>query len=214
MKNGIFLLILCAQLLYSVNCHGEFFYDVGKALTSIESLCVKDELEAALKEKCGNEKQLTHLWLISADQIFTSHLKDYEEYCRFYGMEFFISRPSSFEKEKTSDSDISAKNVKIYIPSGPHCILIQEYMVKKTIIPQIVLKRVVMLNKTPIVLEKKEFSGCTIQSFSRVFFVDKEEVAFTFSYLSSSDSYAFFENDGAQVGDITVEINPITGYAE
>ncbi|MDR2766144.1 MAG: hypothetical protein LBB63_01625 [Holosporaceae bacterium] len=158
-------------------------------------------------EESGGEKQLAYVWLISADSIFKSNMKGYEEYSRFYGMEFSMSRVSLFDGEKTSDSAVSAKNVKIYIPTGTHCAMIQSRMAKKVVIPKISMKRIATLAERTETLEEKEFSQCIIHSFSRAFSDNREEISFTFSCLSFSDSYTSIKNDGTNGGKAAVKVD-------
>ncbi|MDR3186946.1 MAG: hypothetical protein LBT63_00740 [Holosporaceae bacterium] len=153
------------------------------------------------------KESLRHVWLISADSIFKSELKGFEKYAKISGMELFMSRISLFDGEKTSDSAVSAKNTKIYMLSGVHSAIIQGRMAKKVVIPKISMKKLASLSGSLEVIEEKEFSKCIIHSFSQIFSPDREEIAFTFSCSSFSDSYTEIKKDGVKGGNAAVKID-------
>jgi hypothetical protein len=74
-------------------------------------------------------------------------------------------------------------------------------MAKNIIIPKIIVKKISSLMGNIEILETKEFSQCVIQSFS----IRGEIVSFSFRYLSYSDSYVDFGEDGAKQGNVATE---------
>lgn len=145
-------------------------------------------------------------WLISADKIFESKIKDYKDYARFFYMEFEISRFSLFDGKKSSDSAVCAKDVRIYLPPSRFCAVIQGNLASGKEISKIILKKVEMKSGKLEAIEEKEFTKCIIQSFER-----KEEMAsFTFRYTGYSDTYQDFDSDGKKSGKAATKIDLTT----
>ena len=145
-------------------------------------------------------------WLISADKIFSSNIKDFTEFSRFFGMEFGIRRSSIYNEGKHGDSYVCGEEVKIYISPGRHCAILQSRLADKAPIKKIIVKKVASLNQEITVLEEKEYQNCSIQSFER----KGENVAFTFRYTAFSDSYTDFKKDGTKLGTSATSIDLVT----
>jgi hypothetical protein len=160
---------------------------------------------AALKKKSPS-----YNWYISADQIFRSNTEGLEKFSKFFGMEFRISRFSLFDGEKSFDSAVSAKNVKIYMGAGGHCAMIQGRLTKGIVIPKIIIKKTAVLMGKTEILETKEFSKCVIQSFLLI----GEVVSFSFRYSSYADSYTDFNEDGTVRGTTASKIDLIKWEVE
>ena len=142
-------------------------------------------------------------WYISADKIFACNVKGFEQYCKFYDLEFRIVRSSLFDKVKVADSAVMAEDVKIHMGPGRHCAMLQGRMAKGVVIPKITLKKTQYISGEIEVLETKEFSQCVIQSFER----KGELVTFAFRYTSFSDSYTDFKEDGTKLGNAATKID-------
>jgi hypothetical protein len=148
-------------------------------------------------------QQGQYQWLISADKIFSSEWEDFEDYLRFFDLDFSIYKFSMSAEGKASDSSICAETVKIYIPNGSHCAVIQSHLAQGKEIEKIILKKVsVKLNDTAI-LEEKEFSKCFVQTFAR----KRERAVFSFRYSSYKDTYTDFKADGTKKGTAGVSID-------
>ncbi|MCR5224694.1 MAG: hypothetical protein K6C34_01295 [Alphaproteobacteria bacterium] len=165
-------------------------------------------------------------WFISADKIFASNVEGFKDYSKFYEMEFRVARSSLFDfnrrkdnsdvdwelrmekdgwfnKTKVSDSAIVADDVKIYMAPGRHCAMLQGRMAKGVVIPKITIKKTQYISGEIAVLETKEFLKCVIQSFER----KGELVTFTFRYITFSDSYTDFKEDGTKLGNAAAKID-------
>jgi hypothetical protein len=156
-----------------------------------------------LPEKSLNKDSLSYDWYISADQIFSSDVDGFENFSKFFGMEFQISRFSLLDNSKVSDTAVLARDVKIDIGSGSHCAMIQGRLAKGVVIPKIIIKKVTSLMKKLESIETKEFFQCVIQSFA----VIGENILFTFRYSSYSDTYTDFSEDGTNLGTAATKID-------
>ena len=165
-------------------------------------------------------------WYISADKIFASNVKGFEDYCKFYDLEFRIARASQFDfsrrkddsnvdwelsmekegwfnKAKVTDSAVVAEDVKIHMGPGRHCAMLQGRMAKGVVIPKITLKKTQYISGEIAVLETKEFLKCVVQSFER----KGELVTFSFRYVTISDSYTDYKEDGTKLGNAAAKID-------
>lgn len=160
-------------------------------------------------EECLDDKSIINKnsqqfnWLISADKIFSSNIENFQDYSKFLGLEFRINRFSLFDKVKVTDSAVNASDVKIYITPGRHCAMLQGRMSKGVVIPKITLKKTKSIEGKLEVLESKEFSKCTIQSFERL----GEIVIFSFRYTSYSDTYTDFKDNGVKIGTAATNVD-------
>jgi hypothetical protein len=153
----------------------------------------------------GTDGKSKYEWFISADKIFSCEVEEFKEFSRFYGMEFEIYKFSTPEGEKTYDTSVCAKNVKVYIPNGSHCANIQNCLAQGKAIETITLRKVATISNKKQILEEKKFSNCFLQAFKR-----KEEVAsFLFRYSSYKDEYTDFEEDGTKKGTAAVSVDLI-----
>jgi hypothetical protein len=150
-----------------------------------------------------NEGSANYNWYISADKIFGSDVEELEDFSKIFGIEFHISRFSLFDGAKSSDSAVSARDVKIYMGSGIHCAMIQGRLAKGIVISKITIKKATSLKGKFEILETKEFSQCVIQSFSIV----GDTISFSFRYSSYSDSYSSFDLDGTSKGKAATKID-------
>jgi len=170
-------------------------------VVELENLSLsKDESSQILLDK---EETSSFDWIISADKIFSSSMEGFTDFAKFFNMEFHVSRFSLFDGSKSSDSAVSARDVKIYIGSGRHCAMLQGRMAKGVVIPKITIKKVTRLMGEIATLEVKEFEQCLIQSFSVIGKVS----AFSFRYSSYSDSYTDFKEDGTKLGTAATQID-------
>lgn len=158
--------------------------------------------ESSFDEQIARLKH-AHDWLISADKIFASNIKGFEDYSKFFGLKYRISKFSLFDKTKVSDSAVNAENVEIYIAPGRHCAMLQGRLAKCTIIPKITLKKVQNISGELTVLDEKEFSQCVIQSYQE----ELEIITFTFKYTSFSDAYTDHKEDGVKLGTAATKID-------
>jgi hypothetical protein len=142
-------------------------------------------------------------WMISADKIFSSEDEGLEEYTNFFKMEFCISRVSVLDGAKSSDSIIMAQDVKVYLPSGSHCAMIQSRLANGQEIAKITLKKLFPILGKFESLEEIEFSKCIVQSFER----QGEMAAFTFRYTSYKDTFHRFKSDGSKKGTAATSID-------
>jgi hypothetical protein len=144
-------------------------------------------------------------WFISADKIFGDDVEGLKDFTRFFKMEFCISRFSLFDGKKSTDSAVLAQDVKIHLPSGKHCAMIQSRLAKGTEISKITIMKTTSLTGKILTLEEKTFSKCVIQSFSYV----GEVVSFSFRYSSYSDSYTDYNEDTSKKGTAASQIDLI-----
>ena len=142
-------------------------------------------------------------WYISVDKIFSSDTEGLENFAKFYGVKFQISKISSQNRNGNLNSAVALQEVKIYIGSGSHCAMIQGRMAKSVMIPKIVIKKVSLLMGKIDILVEMEFSNCVIQSFSIV----GEVVFFTFCYMSCYYSYTEFNEDGTERGSVADQVD-------
>jgi hypothetical protein len=151
-----------------------------------------------------NKGSVKYGWFISSDKTFSSGVEGFEDFSPIAGMEFSISRFSLFDGTKSSDSAVSAQDVKIYMGSGMHCVFLQVFLSKGKILPSITVIKTIELNGKVQIMEKKEFSECVLQSFS----LQGEQVSFSFRYASYSDTYTMFDpDDGTSLGSGAVKVN-------
>ena len=154
-------------------------------------------------DKSNKNEETEHWWLISADKIFESTMDGYKEFARFFSMEFEISRFALFDGQKSSDSSVCAKDVKIYLPPSRFCAALQSNLASGKEISKIILKKVGFMNQKLDTIEEKEFTKCVIQTFER-----KQEIAsFTFRYAGYSDTYQDFKRDGTKSGKAATKID-------
>jgi len=147
-------------------------------------------------------------WIISADSIFSSEINKYDTYARFYYMEFFINKFSQYDGQEMSNSAICGHDVKIFLPPSTSCAMILGHLSKE--IEKISIKKITLLGGEVQVLEEKEFSKCSIQSFER----KGEMAAFTFRYVNILDSYHDFQPDGVKRGTTSTTIDLSTWEVE
>ncbi|MDR1561392.1 MAG: hypothetical protein LBS23_03495 [Holosporaceae bacterium] len=178
-------------------------------MISLSPFFSQNETDSTIRGIDNNELP-PYMWFISADSIFKSNVTEFKDYARIFGIEFCISRFSLFDGSKSSDSAVTAEDVKVYISSGIHSPMIQGRMAKGVIIPKITIKKVASLSGKLETLENKEFSKCVIQSFSRI----GEQIAFTFRYSSYSDSYTDIQVDGTKGGTAATKIDLVTWEIE
>lgn len=147
-----------------------------------------------------------YYWFISANKIFSSNIPELKEFSRFYSMEFGIKRASIFNEGKSSDSYICGEEVKIYMPSGRHCAVLQSRLADKSPISKIAIKKAGYAGGELVFLEDKEFKNCSVQSFE----VKGDVVAFTFRYTGYSDTYTDYKEDGTKLGTSATDVDLIT----
>jgi hypothetical protein len=157
-----------------------------------------------------NSRNHGQFWVISADKIFSSNLDGLKEFARFYDIDFAVSRFSLFDGAKSSDSAVCAKDVKIYMPPGRSCAMVQGYLANGKEIAKIIIKKVIPLEKKLETLEEKEFSKCIVQSFER----RGDVAAFSFRYSSYSDAYTDFKEDNTKLGTSATKVNLATWEIE
>ncbi len=161
---------------------------------------------SAIHDNIGYIPSSEFLWLISADKIFESTIEGFEEYAKFYSMDFCITRFSLFDGVKSSDSAVCAKDVTIKLPPTRFCAMIQGNLASGKEISKIILKKVTLISGALEAVEEKEFTKCIIQSFER-----KEEVSsFNFRYTAYSDSYQDYKPDGTKLGKAATKIDLTT----
>ncbi|MDR2157829.1 MAG: hypothetical protein LBO02_00740 [Holosporaceae bacterium] len=150
-----------------------------------------------------NQNVSAYEWYISADKIFHSDVDGLEDFAKFFGMEFHISKFSLFDGIKSSDSAVLARDVKIFIGPGSHCAMIQGRLAKGVAIPKIIVKKTAVLIDKIEALETKEFFQCILQSFSTV----GETNSFSFRYASYADNYTDFNEEGKKLGTVATKID-------
>ena len=144
-----------------------------------------------------------HVWLISADKIFSSEIENYTNFAKLYHIEYFIYKSFLYDQTKTAESSVYAREVHINMQSGVHCAMLEGRMAKSVIIPQITIQKVRFLNKKITILEKKEFKQCVINAFG----LKDDLIGFSFRYTSISDSYSKFKPNGTQGGSAAAQID-------
>ncbi|MDR1333610.1 MAG: hypothetical protein LBJ71_00115 [Holosporaceae bacterium] len=150
-----------------------------------------------------SNKESSYNWYVSADKIFKSNVEGFTDFARILWIEFHVSRFSLFDGTKSSDTAVAAKDVKVYMISGPHCAMIQGRLAKGVVIPKITINKTAVLMGKIEIFEKKEFSQCVIQSFS----VAGDVVSFSFRYSSYSDTYTDFDETGTNKGTAATQID-------
>ena len=148
-------------------------------------------------------------WFISADKIFSSQVEQYEDYGKFHYMELLINKFSMHDDAKSTDSAVCGHDVKIFLPPSRSCAMILGNLASGKEISKIFIKKTALLYNAINVLEEKEFSKCTIQSFER----KGEIAAFSFRYVSYFDSYQDFKA-GAKLGKSATKIDLATWEIE
>ncbi|MDR1335104.1 MAG: hypothetical protein LBJ19_02425 [Holosporaceae bacterium] len=150
-----------------------------------------------------DQQQSQYQWLISADKIFSSELEGFEEYSRFFDLDFHIYKFSMSAEGKASDTSICAENVRIHIPNGSHCAVIQSNLANGKEISKIIIKKISFKLNDIATLEEKEFSNCFVQTFSR----KGEKAIFSFRYSSYKDTYTDYKSDGTKKGTAGVSVD-------
>lgn len=141
-------------------------------------------------------------WIISADDIFSSKFEGFEKYAELYHIEYFMYRSLLYDQTQTAESSIFAKEVRINMPSGIHCAMLEMRLAKAQKINEIIIKKVGLLNKKNTVFEDKKFKNCTINTFG----VKNEIVEFSFIYTSVHDTYSKFLQ-GSKSGSAAAKID-------
>jgi hypothetical protein len=163
--------------------------------------------QQAQQEQQGQQGQQSHQcqyqWLISADKIFSSEWEGFEDYARFFDLDFYIYRFCMSSEGKVADRNLCAENIKIYIPNGSHCAVIQSHLAQGKEISKITIKKVSSILDNTVILEEKEFSKCFVQTFFR----KGESAVFSFRYSSYSDTYTDFKPDGTKKGTAGVSVD-------
>ncbi|GHT97868.1 hypothetical protein FACS1894126_2690 [Alphaproteobacteria bacterium] len=157
-----------------------------------------------------NARNHGQFWLISADKIFSSEIEGLKEFARFWDIDFAVTRFSLFDGAKSSDSAVCAKDVKIYMPPGRSCAMLQGYLANGKEISKITIKKVKPISGKFEALEEKEFSKCIVQSFER----RGDMAAFGFRYSSYSDSYTDFKEDNSKLGTSATKVDLATWEIE
>ncbi|MDR3155503.1 MAG: hypothetical protein LBT90_00145 [Holosporaceae bacterium] len=185
---------------------GEFDSDLFGIFHGWQQDTTQQNNQGQRQDQCNQQnQQCQYQWLISADKIFSSEWEGFEEYARFFDLDFHIYKFSMSTDGKASDTSICAENIKVCIPNGSHCAVIQSHLAQGKEISKIILKKVsFMLDKT-VTMEEKEFSKCFVQTFSR----KGEKAIFSFRYSSYKDTYTDFKADGTKKGTAGVSVDLI-----
>ncbi|GHT91785.1 hypothetical protein FACS1894122_04710 [Alphaproteobacteria bacterium] len=162
---------------------------------------------AKYDDKARNHGQF---WVISADKIFSSDIDGLKEFAMFWDIDFAVTRFSLFDGAKSSDSAVCAKDVRIYMPPGRSCAMLQGYLANGKEISKIKIKKVAPISGKLEALEEKEFSKCIVQSFER----RGDMAAFGFRYSSYSDSYTDFKDDNTKLGTSATKVDLATWEIE
>lgn len=185
------------------------FYNFMISIRIFEVRCVvsADESEESFLGTKSNETKFS--WLISADNIFESHIKGYEKFARFFYFDFLITRFSLFDKMKLSDSAIRAEDIKVYLEPSRFCASIQGCLASGRKISKVIMEKVKEKSGSVESVEKIECEECYVQSFFRT----KDVASFTFRCLKYSDSYQDFGVDGKKQGKAAVKLDLNTWQA-
>lgn len=151
-------------------------------------------------------KETKFSWLISADSIFESQIKNYEKFARFFYMDFLIEKFSLFEGKKLSDSTIHAADIRVFLEPSRFCASIQSCLATGRKISKIIMEKVEEKSGKVEMVERMECEECYVQSFART----KEIANFTFRCTSYSDSFQEFGIDGKKKGKAAVKMNLTT----
>lgn len=142
-------------------------------------------------------------WIISADNIFSSKFEGFEKYAELHHIEYFMYRSLLYDQTQTAESSIFAKEVRISMPSGIHCAMLEMRLAKAQKIDEIIIKKVGVLNKKNTVFEDKKFMNCTINTFGL-----KDEITeFSFIYTAVHDTYLKFFTPGSKSGSAAAKID-------
>lgn len=147
--------------------------------------------------------KISGCWVISAEKIFSSQLKDFKDFSRVFDIEFGIKEFSITDGVKFSDSVIQANDINISMPLGAHVVLIQKYLAKRTVMKKVLIKRLMMINNKLTAVDELEFGNAKFQSFS----MRNELVSFSLRYHTYSYSYTSYKNDGTKSGASAMSVD-------
>ncbi|MDR0556000.1 MAG: hypothetical protein LBG20_03270 [Holosporaceae bacterium] len=153
-------------------------------------------------EEVTNLNASRYNWYISADNIFKGKVKGLEDFSQIFVAEFNITKSSP--SERSSNPVMVMKGVKIYMPSGIHCAMIQGRLAKSIVIPKIILKRTSVINGKVEIIDEINFLQCIVVLFAII----GDAVSFCFQYASMSYTHTALRPDGNRAGQAMAELKP------
>lgn len=154
-------------------------------------------------------------WMIFSDGIFESLTEgdaDYKKSYMCYDIDVFLAHniqgnSTAAHYDATSSGVLTHGNVVVYMPMGKHSITLKKHLSIATIIKEIRLMRMAIINgdKTPVQL--MSFFNCVICKFQQ----KNDTIKFDFRFTNLSDTFlSFDQKTGEMKGTTGVTIDMTT----